>query len=469
LNDAEFLNDASNSLSSRGYIISREDTVVDLTTFKNLPTNFQLISVIPTAENETLVLLQHTTEKADPPKVLRITNSEDDTYEWLEKLKKLILVDSVVVYSQNEPFSGILGLVTCLRKETVFNNLRCVFIDDPHAPSFDIDHPFYAEQLSLGLAINVLRNGQWGAYRHLPMIQKNEVQSTTDPLFADILTKGDLSSFRWFQKSIENSNANEIVSVKYAALNFRDVLTATGKLVFDVESLERFGTDCPLGFEFSGVTGDGRRVMGMLNNGAFVTHMVLKAMEPFIMNCPDNWTLEEAATIPIIYFTVYLAFFELMRIEEGKSILIHAGSGGVGLSAIRVALAYGLEVFTTVSTEDKKLFLTTVYPQLKKENIGNSRDTSFEEMIMRNKNGRGVDYILNSLAQEKLMASIRCLAQHGSFVEIGLSDILNNSKIDMKYLGTNKSFNSFVLIEYLKDNPKKFMVSFELRALKLLF
>lgn len=40
-------------------------------------------------------------------------------------------------------------------------------------------------------------------------------------------------------------------------------------------------------------------------------------------------------------------------------------SGGVGLAAIRVAFAYGLDVFTTVSTEAKKKFLLKTFPQLK--------------------------------------------------------------------------------------------------------
>jgi fatty acid synthase len=442
LNDAEFLSDASKCLVSGGFIICREDSVTDLKAIQEISANFQLISVIPTAENETLVLLQHTGEKPDYPiRVLRITNSENETYEWLEKLKKIVLSNTVIVYSQNEPFSGILGLVTCIRKEPILKDLQCVFIDDPEAPSFDLNHPFYAKQLKLGLSINVFRYGEWGSYRHLPMIQKNEPPSTSDYLFANILTKGDLSSFRWLKGTIESSNeGEEIVSVKYAALNFRDVLIATGKLAFRVEELDHYGSVCPMGFEFSGVTESGERVMGMTGYGAFATHV--KADRRFIFKCPDDWSLQEAATIPIVYLTVYTSFFEIMRIEKGKSILIHAGAGGVGLAAIRVAFAYGLEVFTTVSTEEKRKFLYKIFPQLKEENIGNSRDTSFEDMIMKNTKHRGVDYVLNSLADDKLKASIRCLAPNGHFVEIGLSDIISNSKLDMKYLGNNKTFKN---------------------------
>lgn len=41
------------------------------------------------------------------------------------------------------------------------------------------------------------------------------------------------------------------------------------------------------------------------------------------------------------------------------------GSGGIGLAAIRIALAYGLEVFTTVSTQQKRKFILGLFPQLK--------------------------------------------------------------------------------------------------------
>lgn len=41
----------------------------------------------------------------------------------------------------------------------------------------------------------------------------------------------------------------------------------------------------------------------------------------------------------------------------------------------------------------------------------------------------GVDVVLNSLAEEKLQASIRCLARHGRFLEIGKYDLSNNSPL----------------------------------------
>jgi fatty acid synthase len=419
---------------------------------QNLPNNLQVIAVIPTEGNETLVLLQLITKSFDPTtNVLRITNLENETYEWLEKLKQLIKMGPVIVYSQYESFSGILGLVKCIRKEIGFNTIQCILIDDPQAPPFDLNHSLYAKQLKLGLAVNVLRNGQWGSYRHFAMDQNCEAKPSTDYIIANIQSKGDLSSFKWFEnnelKSIKETV--EVVSIKYAALNFRDIITASGKLALHNE-LGGPELEQGIGFEYAGIKKDGTRVMGLVKSCAFATHV--KADESLIFKCPDDWTLEEAATIPCAYATVYTAFFGIAQIEEGNSILIHSGS-----AAIRVAFAYGLEVFTTVSTEEKKLYLLENFPQLKKENIGNSRDISFENMVMKNTNGRGVDYVLNSLTDEKMLASVRCLSDYGIFIEIGLSDILRNNKLDMKLM-EKKSFNNFVLLDY-HHNRKKLMVS----------
>jgi fatty acid synthase len=72
----------------------------------------------------------------------------------------------------------------------------------------------------------------------------------------------------------------------------------------------------------------------------------------------------------------------------------------------------------------------TSYPvffQLADHNIGCSRDTSFEQLIMSETNGRGVDLVLNTLSAEQFQASVRCLAPRGRFLEIGGLDLANNT------------------------------------------
>lgn len=59
-------------------------------------------------------------------------------------------------------------------------------------------------------------------------------------------------------------------------------------------------------------------------------------------------TLEEAASVPVVYTTAYYSLVVRGRIQRGETVLIHSGSGGVGQAAISIALSLGCQVFTTV-------------------------------------------------------------------------------------------------------------------------
>jgi fatty acid synthase len=53
---------------------------------------------------------------------------------------------------------------------------------------------------------------------------------------------------------------------------------------------------------------------------------------------------------------------------------------------------------------------------------------------MSETNGRGVDLVLNSLSEEKLQASVRCLAPGGRFLEIGRFDLEKNNPLGRLYV-----------------------------------
>ena len=127
-------------------------------------------------------------------------------------------------------------------------------------------------------------------------------------------------------------------------------------------------------------------------------------------------------------------------------VLIHGGTGGVGQAAITIALEMGCEVFTTVSSQEKRDFLKARFPQLQERHFANSRSTDFEQHIRHQTRGRGVDIVLNSLAHEMLQASLRCLAQHGRFLEIGKVDLAQNTALGMSLF--LKNITLFVTIPF---------------------
>ena len=77
----------------------------------------------------------------------------------------------------------------------------------------------------------------------------------------------------------------------------------------------------------------------------------------------------------------------------------------------------------TVGNQDKRDYLADLFPKLNSKSFANSRDTSSEDHVLTETKGLGVDLVMNALAEDKLQASVRCLAYHGRFLEIGKYDI----------------------------------------------
>lgn len=76
--------------------------------------------------------------------------------------------------------------------------------------------------------------------------------------------------------------------------------------------------------------------------------MILVGDQTELTWCCFLRTLEEAASVPVVYTTAYYSLVVRGRIQRGETVLIHSGSGGVGQAAISIALSLGCRVFTTV-------------------------------------------------------------------------------------------------------------------------
>lgn len=95
--------------------------------------------------------------------------------------------------------------------------------------------------------------------------------------------------------------------------------------------------------EFSGYAGeDNRRVMGLCAAQALAT--VVQANDKFLWDVPSEWSLRDAATVPVAYSTAYYALVVRGRVQQGDTVLVHSGSGGVGQAAIGIALSFGCQV-----------------------------------------------------------------------------------------------------------------------------
>nr|XP_023412547.1 LOW QUALITY PROTEIN: fatty acid synthase [Loxodonta africana] len=385
---------------------------------------------------------------------------EDTSFQWVDSLKNILADASsqpVWLTAVGCATSGIVGLVNCLRKEPGGHRVRCILVSNLSStspmPPTDPTSPELQKLLERNLVMNVYRDGTWGAFRHFPL-EQDKPEEQTEHAFVNVLTRGDLSSIRWVCSPLRHappaSPGAQLCRIYYASLNFRDVMLATGKLTPDAIPGKWATKDCLLGMEFSGRDASGKRVMGLVGAEGLATSILVSP--DFLWDVPSGWTLEEAASVPVVYATAYYSLVVRGRIQRGETVLVHSGSGGVGQAAIAIALSLGCRVFTTVGSAEKREYLQARFPQLNKDSFANSRDTSFEQHVLRHTAGRGVDLVLNSLAEEKLQASVRCLAQHGRFLEIGKIDLFNNTALGMAIFLKNVTFHGILLDALFEDS-----------------
>lgn len=181
---------------------------------------------------------------------------------------------------------------------------RCVFIIDKSAPTFSLEDPFYKTQLKKDLALNVYKNKNWGSYRHLLLEPLPPME--VDHGVINVAVRGDLSSLRWMTGAIvpykQKPEESMIVHTYYVALNFRDIMLATAKLAPEVVARGRINQESVLGFEYVGRTERGDRLMGLVVCRGLSNLLVYDKYLSW--KVPDDWSMEEAATVPVVYGTV---------------------------------------------------------------------------------------------------------------------------------------------------------------------
>ena len=135
------------------------------------------------------------------------------------------------------------------------------------------------------------------------------------------------------------------VSVAAVGVNFRDVLVALGMYPGGGElGAEGAGVVVEVGAEVSGLA-VGDAVMGLL--GVVGSEAVVDAR--LVTTVPPGWSWVQAAGVPVVFLTAWYGLSVLAGLGAGQRVLIHAGTGGVGMAAVQLARYWGAEVFVTAS------------------------------------------------------------------------------------------------------------------------
>ena len=215
-------------------------------------------------------------------------------------------------------------------------------------------------------------------------VLKTQEMSVPEPLGRQLLVKVCATSVNPVDYKIRNGLFGTLV--KFPAI-----------LGFDVAGVvERVGdkvTDFKVGDEVYYFP----RILGW--QGAYAEYHLVE--EEIVSRKPSNLSFEEAASIPLVGCTAWDALIERAKVSLGETVLIHAGSGGVGSFAIQLAKLSGAYVYTTCSSKNFDLV-----KKLGADKIIDYKKEDFVKVIMNDTNNQGVDVIFDTAGGEILTRSI---------------------------------------------------------------
>ncbi|MFI4954384.1 MAG: SDR family NAD(P)-dependent oxidoreductase [Gammaproteobacteria bacterium] len=374
--------------------------------------------------------------------------SDDLPLSQVAAEKLLVFIQGLL--TQNQPVSRV-NIITqnsyCIKREalilaqSVLNGLiKTAILEHPelHIRQIDIDKgseiDFVLDTVNHDCSqeqILVYRDGQW----YMPRMQREHGLVLPESVYRLVKSSnGVLDELEVVEEEVYIPKGNEVLIAPHAVgLNFRDVLNAMNLYP---------GEPGPLGGDVSGaVTAVGEQVKEFkvgdevlgLASGSLSSQAL--STEKLLIKKPENLSDIEASSIPTIFMTAYLALVTLANLQTGEVVLIHAGTGGVGLAAIQLAQHLKAKIIATAGSELKRDYLRS----LGITEVFDSRSTDYQHEIMSLTQNRGVDVVLNSLTGPGFIeATINCCSKGARFIEIGKRDIWSTDEIaakraDIKY------------------------------------
>ena len=156
----------------------------------------------------------------------------------------------------------------------------------------------------------------------------------------------------------------------------------------------------------------GDRVCALTNGGAYAEYCA--APEAQTLPWPKGYDAAQAASLCETYFTVWANLFGHGRLQSGETVLIHGGSSGIGVTAIKLAKAFGATVYATAGSDEKCAAMTRFGADV----AINYRTQDFAEEVKRLTDGKGVNVILDMVGAAYFTKNTRSLALDGRLVFI---------------------------------------------------
>lgn len=209
------------------------------------------------------------------------------------------------------------------------------------------------------------------------------------------------------------------VRLRVAGLNYIDIYRRSGNYP------ESLPLPLILGQEGAGVVeavgegvetvkvGDRVAYCNVLGSYAAIVNVPADRLIPL----PDEVTFEQSAAFPLQGMTAHYLLHDYVKLQLGKTVLIHAAAGGVGLLVVQWAKHLGARVIGTVSTEAK----AEIARAAGADDVILYSKQGFVAETKRITEGQGADLVLESVGKATFAGSLEAAATHGTIVCYGWS------------------------------------------------
>lgn len=207
-----------------------------------------------------------------------------------------------------------------------------------------------------------------------------------------------------------------MVRIHAVGVNFADTLLRRGAYLAQPKLPETPG------FEAAGVVVEagedvdqnliGQRVVVL---GEHCYSEYVTALPSQLTTLPECVPFELGAAFPVQALTAYHMLYTADHVAPGRTVLVHAAAGGVGLLAVQMAKLGGARVFGTTSSVEK----AKIVKDAGADEVIIYTETDFAERVAQLTHDRGVDLVLDSVGKETLRGSLASLAPFGHLISFG--------------------------------------------------
>ncbi|XP_051173749.1 fatty acid synthase-like [Leptopilina boulardi] len=258
------------------------------------------------------------------------------------------------------------------------------------------------DEFRSNLNLKIKPNKICGMYQYFPLDSNLQKVSNWT-------AKQNDSQLEWIE-DLSIANTKNKIRVEYSGISQQDIILGTSET-----KNENFG-------QYSGIDNKNTRIMGISTKSSLSNFTI--SDDDFKWKIPENWSLEDGATVPLPYTIAYLSIILKGELEKEKSIFIFNGTCSIGQAAINLALNIKSQIFAGYANCNGKKFLENNY-NVQTINIGGS----FPEQIISLQKGKGIDLIIyNGNDLNKFENCCKFVNKKGKIIIIGnLQDAYNKS------------------------------------------